>query len=194
MDDYVGIIAALVEIIDAHGIRSLDAEQSLLALNDARRIARQNKRAPKVDYDWWVKTWNDNCGDLPKLRGLSDRRRASIRAFTKQAGGNEAAQALLLDAVKFVAQDEWWQGKNPDGRKYGFDNLVPNKIFRKAEQWTAIQTIPNSEGPKFKPGQKVIVLGYLEGKAKRVGYAGVLVEFANGSEGNYRLDEVEPRE
>ena len=73
--------------------------------------------------------WNANCGVLPQALGATGERLTALKRMDKDFGDD--APALLADAAREVASDEYWIK-----RKYGF-NYVASKILSKAEMWRA---------------------------------------------------------
>lgn len=114
------------ETIDLHTANGETSSEPAIARGDKRRGARE-------DLDAFGEAWNENCGPLPKVLAVNDKRRARLRSLIKEHGGFQRALELWTDAVRAVARDEFWQQ-----RRYGFDNLLAgNKVLARAEQWRA---------------------------------------------------------
>ena len=80
-----------------------------------------------------MEVWNAQRGPLPEVESLNDGRRKAIKKLLRDCGDDlDRAAAVLADAAREVAGDEFWVS-----RRYGFDNLVPGKVFQKAEAWHA---------------------------------------------------------
>lgn len=105
---------------------------SLVTRNDtaiesgSRRISR---RGAAIDYEAMMAVYNDNCGALPRATTLTKQRRRRLAQLVAEHG--DAATALLLDASRQVARDEFWVE-----RGYGLDNLLrPGRVLEKAEKF-----------------------------------------------------------
>lgn len=80
-----------------------------------------------------IEVWNAQRGPLPEVESLNEGRRKAIKKLLRDCGDDlDRAAAVLADAAREVAGDEFWVS-----RRYGFDNLVPGKVFQKAEAWHA---------------------------------------------------------
>lgn len=80
-----------------------------------------------------IEVWNAHRGPLPEVESLSEGRRKAVKKLVRDCGDDvDRAAAVLADAAREVAGDEFWIS-----RRYGFDNLVPGKVFQKAEAWHA---------------------------------------------------------
>lgn len=81
------------------------------------------------DVNKYGAAWNELRGALPGiLLPLSDSRQRAVGRLVKKHG--ERSYEMFRAAVQAVARNDFWQK-----RRYGFDNLVPNKVERYAEQW-----------------------------------------------------------
>ena len=78
-----------------------------------------------------MEVWNAQRGPLPEVESLNEGRRKAIKKLLRDCGDDlDRAATVLADATREVAGDEFWIS-----RRYGFDNLVPGKVFQKAEAW-----------------------------------------------------------
>lgn len=78
-----------------------------------------------------IEVWNGARGNLPEVQGLNEGRKKAIKKLIRDCDGDiDRAAGLLGDATREVAQDDYWQT-----HRYGFDNLVPSKVFGRAEAW-----------------------------------------------------------
>lgn len=85
--------------------------------------------SPSVPAAVFGEVWNEYSGNLPKVRlPLTPRRVAAVTRLQQEHGGE--ALEVFRAAVQAVARNDFWLK-----RRYGFDNLVPNKVERYAEQW-----------------------------------------------------------
>lgn len=101
------------------------------------------EKSPRDDLEDFAAAWNDNRGPLPAIEGLSGKRKAALRRLVKEHGREEAL-ALLVDATRAVAANEFYIQK-----RYGFDVLVPSKVLKYAEQWRADGGVMSSANAKL---------------------------------------------
>src|SRR5690606_14050620 len=71
-----------------------------------------------IDYQEFIDVYNENRGPLPSVDKATKKRQRGIAALVKEHGYHESL-ALLVDATKFVANEEWWVK-----RAYNLDNLL----------------------------------------------------------------------
>lgn len=91
----------------------------------SRRLSR---RGAAIDYEAMMAVYNDNCGALPRASTLTKHRRRRLAQLVAEHGDD--ATALLLDASRQVAHDEFWID-----RGYGLDNLLrQGRVLEKAEK------------------------------------------------------------
>lgn len=85
-----------------------------------------------------IAAWNEHRGQLPEVQGLNEGRKKAIRKLIRDCEGDiNRAAALVSDATREVAADGYWTE-----HRYGFDNLVPGKVFGRAEAWRSRQGQP----------------------------------------------------
>ncbi|CAM4160702.1 hypothetical protein [Deinococcus marmoris] len=78
-----------------------------------------------------IAAWNAHCAPLPQVETVNDGRKKSVRKLLTDCGEDvEKAVQTVTDAARDVARDPFWLE-----RRYGFDNLVPGKVFARAEAW-----------------------------------------------------------
>lgn len=90
-----------------------------------------------------IAAWNDHRAGLPEVQGLNEGRKKAIKKLIRDCGGDiDRAVVLVTDATREVAQDDYWRT-----HRYGFDNLVPGKVFGRAEAWRSRQPAAASAQP-----------------------------------------------
>ncbi len=101
-----------------------------LARVDSRPALAATPPRTRLDHQLFVDVWNQHRGRLPAVLQLNDKRRTLIAKLVKEHGEDVAA-ALLRDATRAVASDDYWLEK-----QYGLDNLLTGgKVLARAEQW-----------------------------------------------------------
>lgn len=103
----------------------------------ARAAASAETGAPRrlSDAARIIAAWNDHRAALPEVQGLNEGRKKAIKKLIRDCDGDiDHAVALVADATCEVAQDDYWRT-----HRYGFDNLVPGKVFGRAEAWRSRQ-------------------------------------------------------
>ena len=82
-----------------------------------------------------LQVWNDNRESLPEAQSLSITREKSIQRCINQYGLDKTL-VMMERATRVVSADDWWNGKNPQNKKYGIDSLFHNdKIVSKSENY-----------------------------------------------------------
>ncbi|MFK7601867.1 hypothetical protein ACI3L1_06610 [Deinococcus sp. SM5_A1] len=88
-----------------------------------------------------VAAWNAHCAPLPQVETVNDGRRKSVRKLLTDCGEDVGkAVQTVTDAAHDVARDPFWLE-----RRYGFDNLVPGKVFARAEAWRSRSPDPEPD-------------------------------------------------
>jgi hypothetical protein len=106
--------------------------------NEITKFIRESDR-----YTMFIRGWNDNRGQLPKVASLTDKRKRAIARLIADYGGDpDTAYEKMVAAVTQVRDNDFWREK-----KYGFDNLVPHNVDKWAErapQVLGVEDIPES--------------------------------------------------
>lgn len=93
---------------------------------------------PAEDLRGLIALYNDHAGPLPKVAELNPGRVKGLCRLWRECGYDlEKARALIADATREVAIDDFWTAS----RRYGFDNLLP-KVWGRAEAWRNRQDNP----------------------------------------------------
>lgn len=115
-------------------------EQPTQVSTTTPRSVRRSRRGG-ADYDELLAAWNDYCGPLPRATRLNDQRRRALKRLVDEHG--DEAVALLTDATRQVARDEFWIE-----RGYGLDNLLRSgRVVEKVEKYRATSS-PLSTGER----------------------------------------------
>jgi hypothetical protein len=64
--------------------------------------------------------WNSNCGTLPKCNSLNAKRKAAIRARTK----DQPSAEFWVSLARYLSESAWHNGDNDRGWRAGFDFFV----------------------------------------------------------------------
>lgn len=130
------------------------------AAGTVEKVVDNRRNAKPTDFARIVAAWNDHRGSLPKAQEVTEGRKKAVKKLLRDCDGDvDKAVQVVSDATREVAQDDFWLS-----HCYGFDNLVPGKVFGKAEAWRARQgqasaapaANPTALKPSnFTPGQPV---------------------------------------
>ncbi|WP_156123057.1 hypothetical protein [Deinococcus radiopugnans] len=107
------------------------------SVDNAQRAVRQTA------YVQIIAAWNAHCAPLPRVETVNDGRKKSVRKLLTDCSGDvQKAVQTVTDAARDVARDPFWLE-----RRYGFDNLVPGKVFARAEAWRSRTPTPDPDAP-----------------------------------------------
>lgn len=85
-----------------------------------RNKSRTHSQARDASEHWLIKIWNENRGQLPEAKGLSEKR---LKACT-QRESEEPNQEIWVDVVRRLSQSDFCSGKNERGWVANFDFLL----------------------------------------------------------------------
>lgn len=94
--------------------------------DDASEKTLTERKPPP--FQIYLELWNSNRGALPGIAKIDKRRKRALEKLKAEHG--DTLPDLFRDAVRAVASNDFWVQN-----RYGFDNLVPSKVQRYAEQW-----------------------------------------------------------
>lgn len=114
-------------------------EQPTQVTTTTPRTVKLSRRGP--EFEVLLAAWNENRGVLPGAGRLNEARERALKRLVDEHG--DEAVALLTDATRQVARDEFWIE-----RGYGFDVLLrPGRVVEKAEKYRATSS-PLSTGER----------------------------------------------
>lgn len=87
------------------------------------------------------KIWNEHCGDLPKVKGLSKQRQSAIKARLKENSSEE----YWIDVAKAIAANPFCNGENDRGWRADFDYFVKPGTHLKASEGSYMRSKPKSQ-------------------------------------------------
>ena len=139
-----------------HSLRERDLKPHQLA-SAVQDDVRRTPPVATAALTRLLEVWNAQRATLPEASGLHTARRRALTVFLNDCGDLPAAERLLADATREVAQDPFWVQK-----RFGLDTLLPKALGR-AEAWrsrTAAAAPPDPAAPfpgsDFGVGQVVL--------------------------------------
>lgn len=99
-----------------------------------------------------VKIWNENCGSLPKVCGLSKKRQLGIKARLKE----NPSEQYWITVVSRIASTPFCNGDNERGWRASFDFLLrPDTHLKVMEGQYASK---HNDGPRALNGLKIVTV------------------------------------
>lgn len=128
------------------------------SIRDLKDISLSEREPEKVEVltteaeTSLLQAWNNHRGALPPATTLSARRRQALVDLLTDCQGNlTEAVALLTDATKEVASDEFWLSK-----RFGLDTLLAGKVLGRAEAWRSRTQTATGKAPTVKTTPEMV--------------------------------------
>lgn len=84
----------------------------------------ENTQQERINYTLIKKTFNETCINMPKIRGLSEKRKQTIKARIKKTSLED-----MLEMFKKASESDWLNGKNPYNWVADFDWLLKENNY-----------------------------------------------------------------
>lgn len=96
-------------------------------------LLKEKISTSKAKLEHFTKLWNDNCGALPKVSKLTKAREKMLMGAAAKLSESE-----LIQAVRFLASSDFYNGKNASGWKANFDFFFRKdkalELFERSQQ------------------------------------------------------------
>jgi len=98
----------------------------------------------------FVNIYNDNCGQLSKVKALSEVRKRKANSAAKEFIKHGFTSDDLTKVIKFISADDFYSGKNKTGWRASFDFILqPGKLIELLEKANA-PSVSQASSDSFK--------------------------------------------
>jgi hypothetical protein len=112
-------------------ITNTDSTKTELTKTESEERADRRKNEA-IDIDRWKDTYNNHRpNSFAAVQVFNAKRLSTIKSLIKDCGGQDNALIALSNALDYVSNEPWYQGKD-----LSFDNFASNgKILQFHERW-----------------------------------------------------------